>query len=376
MNKERIVENFIEMVKIYSPSKKELNFAKYLIEQLKHIGAEIYLDNGYTNYGGNSPTIIGKIKGNIEGEGITLAAHLDVVEPCENINPIIIENKIIKTDGTTTLGGDDKAGIASILECLKVIKEQKLSHQDIYVLLTPCEELGLLGAKNINWELIPKEMLPAKNMIVIDNAGKAGIIAHSAPSKYDLHIKFKGKKAHAGIEPEKGINAINLAALAISKMKMGRIDSLTTSNIGVISSEFPTNVVADECIIKAEVRSHSEEKILEIISDYKACCKEATQIIGGEFEVEYSCDYPVLKPKDNLAFAKDFAKSYEKLGVDVELKVIGGGSDSNIFAKNGYNSIIVGVGMYNVHTVDETLELEDLYKTTQTIIDYITKTES
>ena len=156
-------------------------------------------------------------------------------------------------------------------------------------------------------------------------------------------------------------------------MKMGRIDELTTSNIGVINSNFPTNVVADECIVKAEVRSHSEEKILEVIEEYKDCCDEAVNIMQGEYEICYECDYPTLKPKDNLKFAKEFSEIYEELGVKSELKVIGGGSDSNIFAKNGYNSIIIGVGMYDVHTVNETLELEELYKTTKALINYISK---
>lgn len=372
MQKERMLKNLIEMIKIYSPSKKEGEFANYLVKELEKVGAKVYLDEGYKKYDGNSPTIIAKIKGDKIGNGITLAAHLDVVEPCENINPIL-ENGILKTDGTTTLGGDDKAGIASILETIKVLKEKNISHEDIFIVLTPCEELGMLGAKNIEWELIPEDMVPAKNMIVVDNAGRAGIIAHTAPSKYDVIITFKGKKAHAGIEPEKGINAINLAALAISKMKMGRIDDLTTSNIGVINSNFPTNVVADECIVKAEVRSHSEEKILEIIEEYRNCCEEATKIIKGQYELKFECDYPTLKPKDDLKFAKEFAKVYEELGIETELKVIGGGSDSNIFAKNGYNSIIIGVGMYDVHTVNEILELSELYKTTQALINYITK---
>lgn len=372
MQKERMVENLIEMIKIYSPSKKEGEFAKYLVKELEKLGAKLYLDEGFKKYNGNSPTIIAKIKGNLEGEGVTLAAHLDVVEPCENITPIL-ENGILKTDGTTTLGGDDKAGIASIIETIKVLKEKNIPHKDIFIVLTPCEEQGMLGAKNISWNLIPKDMIPAKNMIVVDNAGRAGLIAHTAPSKYDVVIKFKGKKAHAGIEPEKGINAINLAALAISKMKMGRIDELTTSNIGVINSNFPTNVVADECIVKAEVRSHSEEKILEVIEEYKDCCDEAVNIMQGEYEICYECDYPTLKPKDNLKFAKEFSEIYEELGVKSELKVIGGGSDSNIFAKNGYNSIIIGVGMYDVHTVNETLELEELYKTTKALINYISK---
>lgn len=372
MNKERLIDNFIEMIKIHSPSKKEKEFAEYMVKVLKELGAEIYLDNGFKNYGGNSPTVFAKIKGNVEGEGVTLAAHMDVIEPNLNVNPII-ENGIIKTDGTTTLGGDDKGGVACIVEALRTIKENNISHEDIYVLLTPCEESGLQGAKNIDWTLVPEEIKPAKNMLVIDNAGRAGIIAHTAPSKYDFEITFKGRKAHAGIEPEKGINAVSIAAAAISRMNIGRIDSLTTSNIGVINSDSPTNVVPDNCFVKGEIRSHSEEKILEIIKNYEEACKEAVSQVGGEYEFKYVCDFPTLKPKDDLKFAKEFAEVYESLGIPTELKVIGGGSDSNIFAKEGYNSIIIGVGMYNVHTVDEYLEIEELYKTTEAVIKYISK---
>ncbi len=372
MDKERLVNSFLEMVAIHSPSKKEGEFAKYLVEELKKLGAEIYLDEGYKNYGGDAPTVIGKIKGDLAGEGVTLAAHMDVIEPSKDVKATIVDG-IIKTDGTTTLGGDDKGGIAAILEALKVLKEKNISHEDIFVVFTPCEESGMVGAKNVDWNLIPKDMLPAKNMIVLDNVGRAGIIAHTAPSKYDLEITFRGRKAHAGIEPEKGINAINVAALAISKMKMGRIDELTTSNIGVISSNFPINVVADECTLKSEIRSHSEEKILQVIEEYRACCQDAVSQMGGSFEMEYSCDYPTLKPKDDLKFAKEFAKVYEELGIETELKVIGGGSDSNIFANQGYNSIIIGFGMYDVHTVNETLEIEELCKTTRALINYISK---
>lgn len=374
MNKERLLDNLVEMLKIHSPSKKEGRFAEYLVNLLKEMGASIYLDEGYLQYGGDSPSIIAKFPGDIEGEGVTLAAHIDVIEPNLNVEPIV-EDNIIKTDGTTTLGGDDKGGIASIIEVLRTVKEEKISHKDIYVVLTPCEEIGMLGAKYFDWEKVPEDMMPAKNMIVVDNAGKAGLIAHSAPSKYDIEITFRGRKAHAGIEPEKGINAITLSSYALSRMNIGRIDDLTTSNISTIDSEFPSNVVPDICRVTGEVRSHSEEKILEIIEFYKKVCDESIEKFGGNYEFNYKCDYPVLKPKDDLRFANEFAKVYEEINVPAELKVIGGGSDSNIFAKQGFNSIIIGVGMNKVHTVEEYLEVSELIKTTEAIVRYIKKDE-
>ena len=372
MDKKRMVDNFLEMVKIYSPSKKEGKYIEYLSEIFQNMGMEIYLDKGFEKYGGDGATIIAKLPGSLEGKGITLAAHTDVVGPCENINPIL-DGKIIKTDGTTTLGADDKAGIAAIIETIKVIKEKNTAHEDIYVVLTPCEEIGMLGAKNIDWSLIPAHLTPAKNMIVIDNGGRAGLVAHTAPGRYDFTITFTGKKAHAGIEPEKGINAIQTASKAIAKMKMGRIDNLTTSNLGTISADFPSNVVADSCIATGEVRGHSEEIILNILKEYETQCQNAVEEMGGSYQFEKICAFPPLKPTDELAFAKEFSKVYESLGISTELQVIGGGSDSNIFAQRGYNSIIIGVGMYDVHTVDETLDTDELAKTTEALIKYISK---
>lgn len=372
MKKERVIKSFIDMVKIYSPSLNEKEYSEYLVKQLERLGLEVYLDLGFKKYGGNAPTIFAKLKGNVSGEGVTLAAHMDVVEPCANINPIV-DGDFIKTDETTTLGGDDKAGIAAILEVLENLIESEAKHEDVFVLLTPCEENGMLGAKNIDWNLVPAHMVPAKNMIVIDNSGRAGLIAHTAPSKYDFKITFKGRKAHAGIEPEKGINAITLAGVAISNMNIGRIDTLTTSNLGTIHSEFPSNVVADLCVVTGEVRGHSLESIFETLNSYEKACENSVEKLGGEFVFEKVCVFPTLKPTDDLVFAKEFAKVYENMGIATELQVIGGGSDSNIFAEKGYNSIIIGVGMEGVHTVNEKLDTRELFKTIEALKSYIVK---
>lgn len=372
MNKNRMVSNFIEMIKIHSPSCNEKEYGFYLIKELEKLGGEIYLDNNFEKYMGNCPNIFAKFKGNISGNGITLVAHMDVIEPSYGVKPII-EGNIIRTDGTTTLGGDDKAGIASILEVLKTVKEEKLNTQDIYILFTPGEEIGMAGSKSIEWSKVPEHIKPAMNMIVVDNAGAAGFIAHAAPSKYNFKIEFKGKKAHAGIEPEKGINSIILASKALAQMETGRIDELTTSNISEISSNYPTNVVPEECCIIGEIRGHSEERIFEILEKYKEICEEIKKEMSGDYKFTYECDFPILKSKDNLKFAKEFAEIYESIGVKANLQVIGGGSDSNIFAKEGYNSIIIGVGMYNVHTVEETLDISELVKTTEAILKFIVK---
>ncbi|MGL4567923.1 MAG: M20/M25/M40 family metallo-hydrolase, partial [Fusobacteriaceae bacterium] len=115
------------------------------------------------------------------------------------------------------------------------------------------------------------------------------------------------------------------------------------------------------------------EIILNILKEYETQCQNAVEEMGGSYQFEKICAFPPLKPTDELAFAKEFSKVYESLGTCSELQVIGGGSDSNIFAQRGYNSIIIGVGMYDVHTVDETLDTDELAKTTEALIKYISK---
>lgn len=370
MNRERIVETFIEMAEIYSPSTKEKEMAEYMIDVLEELDAKIYLDEGYKEYGGNAPVIFAKIEGNVEGEGITLSAHMDVVEPNEGAK-LIITDDIIKTDGTTTLGADDKAGIASIIETLRVLKEEEIDHQDIYLILTTAEEFGMVGIKHVDWDKIPEDMISAGDALVVDSSGSAGRVVHSAPSHYIVDMEITGKKSHAGLAPEEGVNAIQVASLIVGKLPMGRIDEETTANISHIHGEFPSNVVPDKCRIYGEIRGHSEERAEDIGREYEQICKEISEEHGAKYTFEITQGYPALKPTDGLVLANKFAKIYEQLGLETELVIGGGGSDSNVLAGYGYNSIILGVGAFDVHTTNEYLVIEDMVVTTEAMIEYI-----
>ena len=228
VSKDRLKDIFINMVKVDSPPEKEYEMAKWLVSYLKERDIDVKIDKAGEKFGGNSGNVIAYIKGSLDLEPICLQAHMDQVHPCLGVNPIV-DGNIIKSDGTTTLGADDKAGIASILEALEYVMETNTPHRDIYLMFSVCEEIGMYGCKNLDCD-----DLPVKNVVIIDSVGKPGTIAYKAPSKEHIDITFYGKKAHAGIEPEKGINAIVVASNAISNMNIGRIDSETTSNIGEI----------------------------------------------------------------------------------------------------------------------------------------------
>lgn len=362
-NKDKLLEIFEELLMIHSPSYKEENVAKYIIDFVKELGGEIYLDKSYDKYGGNAPTIFAHFKG--EGEGVTFSSHMDVIEPNKDLK-IIKDDKIWKTDGNTTLGGDDKGGVAAILYAIYHIIKNNIKHRDIYAIFTPSEEVGMLGARNINWDEVYKNMNPAKNMIVVDNAGSCDKVAYKAPTSYSFTFKIRGKSAHAGIEPEKGISAIILAAKALSQFKTLRIDEFTTSNISKISSDFPSNVVPDYVEFSGEIRGHDENHVFELLDEYESIVKNLTE----DYEFEKTLDYPALRPTD-MSFSKEILNSYKNVGVDAKEVVIGGGSDANFFAEEGFNSLIVGVGMEKVHTKEEYIVLNDLFKTTMALIDYL-----
>ena len=359
---------FKELVSIYSPSKNEKDVAEYIINYLKDMDLPVYLDNSYNAYGGNTPVIFTKLEGALDSS-YTLSAHMDVVEPNKGV-VIIEDDGKIKTDGTTTLGGDDKAGVAIILYTLKFLKESNLKFPTVYAIFTPAEEIGMLGAKNINWQEVYKNINPSKDMIVLDNGGPSKFVAHQAPTCNLFTLEVRGKKAHAGIEPEKGISSIQIISEIISKMNILRINETTTTNISKLHSEFPTNVVPDYAVAEGEVRAHSYERLDEVLDDYRKICEEICDKYGAGYNFKTNNVYPMLTSKDELNLANRFIKAYKNIGIDAKLQVIGGGSDANFFSEEGFNSIIIGVGMEKVHTTEEYLVVGEMKNSLKVLLEF------
>lgn len=368
ISKERLRDNFIQMVKINSPSKEEKDMADFLVSYLKDRGIETSIDNVNENFGGNSGNVLAYIKGDLDLKPICFQAHMDQVMPCIDVNPIV-DGNIIKTDGKTTLGGDDKAGIAAILEALEDILESGEAHRDIYLLFTVCEEVGMYGAKNFD-----TSKLPVEDILILDAEGKKGVMAYKAPARVHIDMSFHGQKAHAGIEPEKGKNAILVAADAISNMRIGRIDKETTSNLGRVEGGDATNIVTDLVNLNAEIRTHSEEKMNEEIKHMEKCCKDAAEKFGVKYSFKHEKSYPSFELSKDSYIYRLTKKAMEEVGINPNPMVIGGGSDGNIFAGKGYNSLIISLGMYRPHTLEEYLDLDDLYDTTK-LVSYIMKND-
>ncbi|WP_027622715.1 M20/M25/M40 family metallo-hydrolase [Acetivibrio clariflavus] len=366
VNRQRMVDEFLELVRIDSLTYKEKEMAERLKAKLSNMGLSVEEDDAGVKIGGNSGNLICKIDGNKNVPAVLLMAHMDTVTPGIGKKPIV-DGNIIRTDGTTVLGGDDAAGIECILEAIRILKENNLPHGDIFVVFTVAEEGGLWGAKNLDISKIN-----AKYAFVMDDGGNIGHVAVNAPAQNKIDVIVNGKAAHAGMEPEKGVSAIQIAAEAISNMKLGRIDDETTANVGVINGGQATNIICDRVEIKAEARSRDMKKLQSQTEHMKECFYNAAQKYGGSIDFKSELLYPSFSISEQDDIIKILKEASKKAGVELVLEATGGGSDTNIINSKGIKAVDVSVGMDKVHSVEEQICIDDLVKAAEFLIAIIT----
>jgi len=302
---------------------------------------------------------IGNIFADVKGDDskaprLLLNAHLDTVGPGEKIKPKI-RYGIITSDGKTILGADNKAGVAVIIEVLKSLKEEKISHGGIQVIFTVQEEIGLLGA-----QAIKKNWINADIGYVLDG-GDVDTLYNKAPTQYNLTAEVIGRAAHAGVHPENGINAIKVASVAIAKMKLGRIDRETTANIGIIKGGTATNIVPDKVEIKGEARSHNIGKLRAQLKHMRKCLTQVCYKNKAQVKINIDNVYNSFSLDKDERVVKIAERSLLKIGIKPKIKLTGGGSDANIFNALGIPTLIIGVGADRVHTKNERIAVDELY---------------
>jgi len=372
VNKDRLSETFKYLVEIDSVSREEGEFAKEIKKVLESMGAKTFVDSAGEKTGSDTGNLVAKFKGNVSAPSLLINAHMDTVQPGKGIKAVL-KNGIFTSDGSTILGADDKSSIAVILESLRVLKENGLQYGPIDLVLTICEEIGLLGAKHFDLSLID-----AKFGYALDATDVDGIIVR-APAANRLEFKIHGKDSHAGAAPEKGINAILLASKAIAGLEIGRIDRETTCNIGIIEGGIATNIVPKLVTVKGEVRSHDNEKLAkvtdDIVSSFKDVVENFRKIDSKDdlpsLEVYIEKDFPSTDiPEDHHVVAMA-VQAGKNLGRKIVCKASGGGADANIFFETGIITGVLGTGMRDMHTVREHVKLDDMVKATELLIEII-----
>jgi tripeptide aminopeptidase len=362
VKKDRLVEKFIQLVEIDSVSRQEREMADRLKEELENLGCEVYEDDAGEKIGGNAGNLIAKLPGDSSLPVVLLSAHMDRVEPGKGVKALL-EDGYIMSKGETVLGGDDIIGVVAILETLRIIKQEE-QHPSIKVVFSVAEEGGLFGAKNLN----QKACKDVYYGIVLDVDGEIGTVVNQAPSQNKFNAVITGEAAHAGMEPENGVNAIKIASHAISEMKLGQVNNETTANIGVIRGGIASNIVPDLVELEGEARSLNYKKLLKQTDEMKNITSKYVKKYGGEVEFDITQTYKNFKINRNSRIIKIVREAAEKLDLPFNLTSSGGGSDANIFNNKGIPTVNLGTGMEKVHSTDERVKIENMLKLTEYLI--------
>ncbi len=353
VDQDRLIQTFFDLVKIDSPSGGERQVGEFIAARLRSLGMESTIDS------------ILNVSARLDGQGepVLMNAHLDSVEPCRGIKPRIVDG-ICRSDGTTILGSDDRAGVAAILEALQVFVEAKIPHRPIEIAFTAQEEPGLFGSRALDLT-----QFKAKMGVVLDSHGPVGTVVVRAGTHRYVDVTIIGRPSHSGVDPQKGINAIAVAADAIAAIPQGQVTPEATVNIGVINGGTARNVVPGKCEIVGEVRSRSKTDLRHYSQLMEREFKRAAKKRGAQVDVRIHDAYLMYHHKANDPIVRLVSEAVKRIGRKPELGVVGGGSDANMFCERGIAAVPISIGATKIHTVDEEVPVAELVKLSELLIE-------
>lgn len=366
INETRLIELFKRLCLINAPSLKEGECVSYVKDLLIQAGLEVHEDEAGKAIGGEANNLIAWLRGNKpDAPKIFLSAHFDTVEPTAGLK-IVEKGGAFYSDGHTILGADDKGGMAPAIEAVLSLKESGADHGDICLLFSVAEEIGLMGAGAAKIDDLSLDF-----GYVLDTGPPVGTFVTRTATHDKLDVVITGRPAHAGKDPEKGINAIEVAAAAIKGMKLGRIGPETTANLGSIHGGTATNVVCAAVTIKAEARSTDVNELDAQIGHMVQRFEQAASEFGAEVTIEHDRHYESYHVADDAPVVRYAQAASQKLGLEPALRTTLGGSDANIYNAKGLPCIVVATGMEKIHTHEECISERDLVLTTKLVLKII-----
>lgn len=340
---------FLELIKIDAPSWEEQEIAGVLLQKLKELGLEAQQDEA-----GN---IYGYLPGNLSLPPILLSAHMDTVEPAKEKKAITEPDGTIRSAGESVLGADCVAGLVEILQGISLVQKSGLPHRPVEIIFSVAEETYCEGLERFDFSQVK-----AKESYVLDLTGKIGTAARRAPTLVSFCATIQGRAAHAGMEPEKGINAIAIMAGLLAKIPQGHLDEETTCNVGIIEGGRMINIVPESCTIRGEVRGYNHEKVMAITRDIERLAQETATAAGAGAEFSHKVHIRSYETPADSGAAKRFLYACQKLGLKGDLTETFGGSDQNPLSQHGLQGLVLSNGMYKMHTTEEYTTIEDLWQ--------------
>ncbi len=355
INVDRAVQSFLSLVQIDSVTYEEQRIIQHITRAFEALGLTVINDGTGRDGAGN---LLIRLPGTRpELPPLLLSAHTDTVEPGRGVKPRV-EDGVIRSDGTTVLAADNKASVAALLEAVQILTEQRLPHRAVELVLTWGEERGHAGAVAFD-----SRQLAAQMGATLDDAAPPGRVTIAAPAYRSIRARFVGRAAHAGADPERGISAIVASAHAITRMRLGRLDHETTANVGIIRGGTARNAIPGAAELEAEARSRDNVKLERVVADMRQAMEGAAREVGAAVELDIKQEYAAYRHADTEPIVQEAVRAVRAVGLTPALGESGGGSDANTFNEKGIRCVNLGIGMADMHTVNESIRIVDLGKT-------------
>ncbi|MGI8974551.1 MAG: M20/M25/M40 family metallo-hydrolase [Gaiella sp.] len=352
---ESTLDLFLELAAIPSPPGEERAVADRVLAELDALGLAWDEDDAGPKIGSTMGNVLCRLPGRDEaGMPLLLCAHLDTVPLAGTLEPVV-EDGIVRNAGGTILGADNKSAVVAILEAARRIVAEGRSHAGVELLFTPMEEVGLLGALAFD-----AGRLEAKLGYVYDQAAPIGEVVIGSPSAQEVVFRFHGRASHAGMYPEDGRSAVLAAARAIADMPLGRVDDLSTTNVGLVRGGTARNVVPEWCELEAEVRSHDPSRVTALVQELVDAAAFAATISDCTLETKIEPKYQGYRFAPDELAVRLAVDALARVGIEARLGVSGGAADANVFNARGVPCVNLANGMIDIHTPDERIAVADL----------------
>lgn len=350
----RLLDTFLAILRVDSYYPNEDPVVDALRPKLEEAGVELQSDP--------HRNVIGFWPGTMErcnDDPILLCAHTDTVRPTPGMEPVVRDGSV-HTDGSSVLGADDKAAVAAIVEAVEAISAEGISHPPVEVLFTVGEDVGHIGSKAFDISGVQSNMA-----FVPDVDGPVGGLIMAGPWIETLQVIFHGRAAHSGTEPETGRSTLQMAAHAIQSMQLGRIDTETTANAGVLSGGDAANIIPSQTKLTLQVRSLDRVKFETHRNALISRCRDGAEAFDGTIDVETvgsttgyrfdAADAPVQRAESAI----------RATGLEPWRSTTCGGSDANEFNAKGLPTLVISVGYLDIHTDKESMPINELVRLAQ-----------
>ncbi len=357
MRNEAMLKDFMELVTTDAVSGQEDKVADILVKKLEALGFTVTRDDAGPKLGGNCGNVIGIREGELDG-ALLFSSHMDRMPNGFGIKPVE-KDGVLYSDGTTILAADDLAGVCGILESFRQAIASGKPLPRLEVVFTVQEEPGVWGSRA---DVLDTSVFQAKMGYVFDATGDVGRFVVKGPGRYTIDVELTGKPAHAGADPEKGIDAAKAMGEMLFTLKTGRLDFETVSNFPIVHGITARNSVCDSAGFKGEARSRDPEKLEKYMKYFDEHCRKiaAERNVGIEIVTELS--YPPLNITEDEPVLQMAKAACEKLGFRFNPEAGGGGMDANNLTGRGIRCVGCGCGYAKNHTRDEYLVLEEFFK--------------